>query len=98
MADDEPAIRAAIGHLLKQQRYRVLEAENGLKGLELAKKEIPDLMLVDLTLPKMEGWEMVRRIKADPQTAHVPVIVVSARRPQDEEHEHRTEEGVGVRA
>jgi CheY-like chemotaxis protein len=69
--------------------YRVLEAENGLKGLELAKKEIPDLMLVDLTLPKMEGWEMVRRIKAEPETAHIPVIVVSARRPQDEEHEAR---------
>jgi|ERR1035437_9170735 CheY-like chemotaxis protein len=69
--------------------YRVLEAENGLKGLELAKTEIPDLMLVDLTLPKMEGWEMVRRVKAEPATAHIPVIVVSARRPQDEEHEAR---------
>jgi CheY-like chemotaxis protein len=69
--------------------YRVLEAENGLKGLELAKKEVPDLMLVDLTLPKMEGWEMVRRVKSDPDTAHIPVIVVSARRPQDEEHEAR---------
>ena len=69
--------------------YRVLEAENGLKGLELAKKEVPDLMLVDLTLPKLEGWEMVRRVKSDPETAHIPVIVVSARRPQDEEHEAR---------
>jgi len=69
--------------------YRVLEAENGLKGLELAKKEVPDLMLVDLTLPKLEGWEMVRRVKSDPGTAHIPVIVVSARRPQDEEHEAR---------
>ncbi len=69
--------------------YRVLEAENGLKGLELAKREIPDLMLVDLTLPKMEGWEMVRRIKAEPETENIPVIVVSARRPQDEEHEAR---------
>jgi CheY-like chemotaxis protein len=69
--------------------YRVLEAENGLKGLELAKTEIPDLMLVDLTLPKMEGWEMVRQVKAEPATAHIPVIVVSARRPQDEEHEAR---------
>jgi CheY-like chemotaxis protein len=69
--------------------YRVLEAENGLKGLEMAKKAVPDLMLVDLTLPKLEGWEMVRRVKADPATEHIPVIVVSARRPQDEEHEAR---------
>jgi DNA-binding response OmpR family regulator len=69
--------------------YRVVEAENGLKGLELARQELPDLMLVDLTLPKMEGWEMVRQIKSAPETADIPVIVVSARRPQDEEHEAR---------
>jgi len=69
--------------------YRVLEAENGLKGLELARRELPDLMLVDLTLPKMEGWEMIRQIKGGPETSGIPVIVVSARRPQDEEHEAR---------
>lgn len=69
--------------------YRVLEAENGVKGLDLARREKPDLMLVDLTLPKMEGWEMIRRVKAAPETEDIPVIVVSARRPQDEEHEVR---------
>ncbi|HWE61908.1 MAG TPA: response regulator [Chloroflexota bacterium] len=69
--------------------YRVLEAENGLKGLELARRELPDLILVDLTLPKMEGWEMIRQIKASPEAGDIPVIVVSARRPQDEEHEAR---------
>ena len=69
--------------------YRVLEAENGLKGLDLTMRERPDLMLVDLTLPKMEGWEMIRQVKATPETADIPVIVVSARRPQDEEHEVR---------
>jgi DNA-binding response OmpR family regulator len=70
--------------------YRVLEAENGMKGLELAKRELPDLMLVDLTLPKLEGWEMIRQIKAEPETSDIPVIVVSARRPQDEEQEARS--------
>jgi CheY-like chemotaxis protein len=69
--------------------YRVLEAENGLKGLELARREVPDLILVDLTLPKMEGWEMIRQMKGTPETSAIPVIVVSARRPQDEEHEAR---------
>jgi len=69
--------------------YRVLEAENGLKGLEIARRELPDLMLVDLTLPKMEGWEMLRQMKSAEDTRDIPVIVVSARRPQDEEHEAR---------
>jgi DNA-binding response OmpR family regulator len=60
-----------------------------MKGLELTRREVPDLMLVDLTLPKLEGWEMVRQIKAEPETSSIPIIVVSARRPQDEEHESR---------
>jgi chemosensory pili system protein ChpA (sensor histidine kinase/response regulator) len=69
--------------------YRVLEAENGLKGLELARRELPDLVLADLTLPRMEGWEMIRQLRNTPETHDIPVIVVSARRPQDEEHEAR---------
>ena len=69
--------------------YRVTEAENGLKGLQLARTELPDLVLVDLTLPKLEGWEMIRQLRTTPATAGIPVIVVSARRPQDEEQEAR---------
>ena len=64
--------------------FTVVEAENGEKGAELAAREHPDLILVDLSLPKIDGWEMIQRIKADPQTRDIPVIVVSARRPQDE--------------
>lgn len=64
--------------------FAVLEAENGEKGLELARAERPDLILVDLSLPKIDGWEMIRRMKEDEATRHIPIIVVSARRPQDE--------------
>ena len=64
--------------------FTVLEAENGEKGVELARREHPDLILVDLSLPKLDGWEMIGRIKEDEETRDIPVIVVSARRPQDE--------------
>lgn len=64
--------------------FAVVEAENGEKGLELARREHPDLILVDLSLPKIDGWEMIRRMKEDEATRHIPIIVVSARRPQDE--------------
>lgn len=64
--------------------FSVVEAENGEKGLELASSELPDLILVDLSLPKIDGWEMIRRMKEGEATRHIPVIVVSARRPQDE--------------
>ena len=64
--------------------FTVIEAANGEKGLELASLEQPDLILVDLSLPKIDGWEMIRRMKDEERTRHIPVIVVSARRPQDE--------------
>ena len=64
--------------------FSVLEAENGEKGLELARAEAPDLILVDLSLPKLDGWEMIQRMKEDDATRDIPIIVVSARRPQDE--------------
>jgi two-component system, cell cycle response regulator DivK len=64
--------------------FTVVEAENGEKGVELAMREQPDLILVDLSLPKIDGWEMIQRIKADDATKDIPIIVVSARRPQDE--------------
>src|SRR5579871_4525391 len=64
--------------------FSVLEAENGEKGLELARREHPDLVLVDLSLPKVDGWAMIRRMKEDALTRDIPIIVVSARRPQDE--------------
>ncbi len=64
--------------------FSVVEAENGEKGLELACRERPDLILVDLSLPKIDGWEMIRRMKQEESTRNIPVIVVSARRPHDE--------------
>jgi DNA-binding response OmpR family regulator len=64
--------------------FTVIEAHNGEKGLELARRERPDLILVDLSLPKIDGWEMIRRMQDDDTTKDIPIIVVSARRPQDE--------------
>lgn len=89
VTEDNPLHMKIFALNLTFKGYRVMEAENGLKGLDLARAELPDLMLVDSTLPKMEGWEMIRQLKTSPETSGIPVIVVSARRPQDEEHEAR---------
>lgn len=61
----------------------VSEATNGEEGLRLARAEHPDLILADIGLPKLDGWDMIRQLKADPLTREIPVIVVSAR-PQSE--------------
>src|SRR5258706_284144 len=58
--------------------YEVIEAEDGEHGLERAVRDAPDLILMDLSLPRLDGWEATRRIKANSQIQHVPVIALTA--------------------
>jgi len=63
---------------LLEDEYQVLEAENGKEGLEMAEKEMPDLILMDLSLPVMDGWEATRRIKSNDKLKNIPVIALTA--------------------
>ena len=63
---------------LKRQGYIVLIARDGARGVELATTEQPDVILMDLSLPVLDGWEATRRIKAAEQTRHIPVIALTA--------------------
>jgi CheY-like chemotaxis protein/signal transduction histidine kinase len=58
--------------------YEVLEAEDGEHGIDRARRDQPDLILMDLSLPRIDGWEATRRIKAEPSTAHIPVVALTA--------------------
>jgi CheY-like chemotaxis protein len=58
--------------------YEVLSAEDGEKGCELAASERPDLILMDLEMPVIDGWEATRRLKSNPQTRDIPIIALSA--------------------
>jgi two-component system, cell cycle response regulator DivK len=57
--------------------YRVAEATNGEEAIERARALIPDIILMDLALPKMDGWEATRRLKADERTRHIPVVALT---------------------
>jgi two-component system, cell cycle response regulator DivK len=70
--------RAVYAELLRHAGYRVTEAQNGVQGVELARTHLPDLILMDLSRPLMDGWEAVELIKNDPLTCHIPVLAVSA--------------------
>ena len=63
---------------LLEERYHVITAEDGERGIEAALQEQPDLILMDLSLPTMDGWEATRRLKEDATLRHVPVIAVTA--------------------
>lgn len=64
--------------------YTISQAHNGEKGLEKARKEVPDFILTDVMMPKMDGLEMVRQIKANPETSHIPIIILSAKASMDD--------------
>lgn len=78
VVEDTPDV-IRIVHLSLRQQFRVMAAENGAKGLELALRETPDLIITDLMMPEMDGLEMTRRLREDPRTRHVPIIMLTAR-------------------
>lgn len=75
--EDAPQNRDIVQRYLRGE-FHVVEAEDGVSGVELAKVEKPDLILMDLSLPRMDGWEATRVIKNDPELQHIPVIALTA--------------------
>ncbi|MEO6576599.1 MAG: response regulator [Polyangiaceae bacterium] len=76
--EDNEDIRAAYSIFLRRSGFCVVEACDGLEGVERAIELVPDLVLMDMDLPTLDGYEATRRIKMDARTAHVPVIALSA--------------------
>lgn len=75
--DDEAALQEAFGSFLSKAGYKVISALDGEIGLRLAKKDKPDLILLDLILPKFHGFEVLDILKKDPGTKNIPVIVLT---------------------
>ena len=75
--DNEPS-RDALGRRLERRGYRIVPAVDGAEAVALAHTASPDLILMDLGLPVMDGWEATRQLKADDATRHIPIIVLSA--------------------
>lgn len=77
--EDESALQKAVTGALMQEGFEVRSAVTGEAGLLLAKKEIPDLILLDLVLPEKDGFAVLEELKKDPAIAHIPVIIMSNR-------------------
>ena len=77
IADDETVVRLTVGRILDKD-YIVLEATNGEEAVEIAKGQKPDLILMDLIMPKMDGYTACSEIKADQATKGIPVVILTA--------------------
>jgi two-component system cell cycle response regulator DivK len=78
VVEDNPDNQILITDLLTSLNYEVILAADGEEGVRVAAVSVPDLILMDLSLPKMDGWTAVARIKADPALKHIPVIALTA--------------------
>ncbi len=82
--EDEPNLQKTLGRVLEQEGYEVQSALDGQSGLALVKRTKPNLILLDLILPKMDGFEVLQNLKNDPETKDIPVIVLTnLESPQD---------------
>lgn len=78
VVDDDPAERTLLRRALELDGHRVLEAADGQEGLDLAASERPDLVLLDLEMPRLDGYAVGRRLRSDPETRLLPILVVTA--------------------
>lgn len=78
IVEDNEMNRDALSRLLLRQGYAVLLATAGLDGLQIAQESRPDLILMDLGMPDIDGWECARRLKTEPATSAIPIVALTA--------------------
>ena len=77
VVEDYQDAREMYAAYLQFSGFRVAEAANGLEALDKTRELMPDIILMDLALPKMDGWEATRRLKADEKTRHIPIVALT---------------------
>ena len=77
--EDEPEMIDLVRLILGRKGFEVIGANGGVEGLDAVRREKPDLVLLDLMMPDMDGWEVYQQIKADPALRDIPVVVVTAK-------------------
>ncbi|GLQ51078.1 PleD family two-component system response regulator [Dyella flava] len=77
VVDDSPTIRAVLGKMLGQEGYSVQKAVDGESALELAKTDQPDMIFLDIVLPGINGFAVLRALRHDPLTQHIPIVMIS---------------------
>ncbi len=79
IVDDSPTDKVTIYRMLKKYGHNFLFAEDGLSGIALAKEKQPDVILMDVVMPDVNGYQATRRLSQDKDTAHIPVVLISSK-------------------
>ena len=85
LVEDNEMNRDMLSRRLQRKGYQVAIATDGQQGVEMAAADLPALILMDMSLPVLDGWEATRRIKADERTRHIPIIALTAHAMQGDE-------------
>ena len=97
IVDDEPDIRTITRVAARRSAgWEVLGAGSGAEGLELARSERPDVILLDVMMPQMDGLELLERLRSEPETAQIPVIFLTAQVHEDDPEHYRGLGAAGV--
>lgn len=80
VVDDEEDILELLSIILEESNIKVLKARDGLGALEIARKEKPDLVLLDIMMPEIDGWEVLKMLKIDEETREIPVAMLSCKK------------------
>ncbi|CAM9687545.1 unnamed protein product, partial [Phaeothamnion confervicola] len=95
VVDDSLTVRKITGRLLAREGYKVLTARDGVEALEMLAETVPEVMLVDVEMPRMDGFDLTRNVRADARLKHVPIIMITSRT-ADKHRNYATELGVDV--
>ncbi len=79
IVEDDPGVSRFFSFSLESEGYEVSTAMNGLEGLNKARAELPDVIILDIMLPGLDGFEVCHRLRSDPKTARIPIVMTSAK-------------------
>jgi DNA-binding response OmpR family regulator len=85
VCDDEPYIVESVSYVVRKAGYEVVIAEDGLEALNAGKREKPDLIFLDIMMPKLSGYEVCRQLKEDPETRDAYIVMLTARGQEEDE-------------
>jgi two-component system alkaline phosphatase synthesis response regulator PhoP len=79
IVEDDPSVLRATSYIMEKEGYEVLTAQNGLEGLKKARESNPDLLILDVMLPGIDGFEICYSLRGEPETADLPILMLSAK-------------------